>query len=166
MKKNSGFSLIEMLVALGIVGILSSFITPKVMVYMAKGKDTKAVATLESLRTAAQLYYLDEGESFVSEEDNYGEITVGQLEKLEKYLSTNSKDLVKSDKVVIEIGGSKDSSDSQKIVYGGEMGFTTKDPDAADDDGKNSDGINIWFDKTTDTNIKDYNLNGDKWTEL
>ena len=34
--KNKGFSLIELLVVLGIIGVLSSFITPKVMVYMAR----------------------------------------------------------------------------------------------------------------------------------
>ena len=31
MKKNKGFSLIELLVVLGIIGVLSSLITPKFM---------------------------------------------------------------------------------------------------------------------------------------
>ncbi|WP_300393084.1 type II secretion system protein [Fusobacterium sp.] len=160
--KNKGFSLIELLVVLGIIGVLSSFITPKVMNYLAKGKDTKAVAVLESLRTASQLYYLEEGKSFFKGE-SYGEITVEQFEKLEKYLSNNARDLIKNNKVVVEIGGSKDSPDSKDIKYGGEIGFTTQDPKALEKSDK-SDGINIWFNKTNE--IKDFNLSGNKWVDL
>lgn len=165
--KNKGFSLIEILVVLGIIGVLSSFITPKVMVYMARGKETKAVATLESLRTASQLYYLEKGQTFIHGED-YGKITVGQLKKLEKYLSNNVDKIIgdKSDltEVTVEIGGSKEKTDSEEIKYGGEIGFTTKDPRALDENRKKSDGINIWFDKTEE--INDFNINGDKWIEL
>ncbi len=160
--KNKGFSLIELLVVLGIIGVLSSFITPKVMSYLAKGKDTKAVAVLESLRTASQLYYLEEGKSF-SQGGVHGEITVEQFNKLEKYLSNNARDLIKNNKIVVEIGGSKDSSDSKDIKYGGEIGFTTKDPKALENNDK-SDGINIWFNKTNE--IKEFNLNGNKWIDL
>ena len=60
-RKNKGFSLIEVLVVLGIIGILSSFITPRVMNYMAEAKDVKVKSTLEALRTASELYYLEEG---------------------------------------------------------------------------------------------------------
>lgn len=166
--KNKGFSLIELLVVLGIIGVLSSFITPKVMVYMAKGKETKAVTVLESLRTASQLYYLEEGETFIHG-GTYGEVTVEQLKKLEKYLSNNVESLIKNKDdaaaVTIEIGGSKETADTDKIKYGGEIGFTTKDPASLETDTKKSDGINIWFYKGKDE-INDFNINGDKWTEL
>lgn len=161
--RNKGFSLIELLVVLGIIGILSSFITPKVMTYMAKGKDTKVIAVLESLRTASQLYYLEEGKSFIQGEP-YGEITVEQFGRLEKYLSNNAKDLIKDNKVEIEIGGSKESPEIKEIIYGGKIGFTTKDPETLDGDNKKSDGINIWFHKSND--IKDFNINGEKWIDL
>lgn len=166
--KNKGFSLIELLVVLGIIGVLSSFITPKVMVYMAKGKETKAVAVLESLRTASQLYYLEEGETFIHG-GTYGEVTVGQLKKLEKYLSNNVESLIgtkeDSENVTVEIGGSRTGADSEEIKYGGEIGFTTKDPKSLETDTKKSDGINIWFSKGKNE-INDFNINSDKWTEI
>lgn len=115
--KNKGFSLIELLVVLGIIGVLSSFITPKVMVYMAKGKETKAVAVLESLRTASQLYYLEEGETFIHG-GTYGEVTVGQLKKLEKYLSNNVESLIgtkeDSENITVEIGGARQELTAKK----------------------------------------------------
>lgn len=42
--KNGGFTLIELIIAVALVGILSSLVTPKVRVQLAKGRDTKAVS--------------------------------------------------------------------------------------------------------------------------
>lgn len=162
MGRNRGFSLIEILVVLGIIGILSSFITPKVMSYTAKAKDVKAVSVLESLRTAAEIRYLEEGKTFsVSEE----QLTNENIKDLGDYLSDNIYSLIeKNDSSAgddsaffIEIGGSRASQDGEK-VYGGKIGFTAKAPD-----GKKSDGINIWFVPEKD---KEYNLSGEKWIDL
>lgn len=165
MKRNGGFSLIELLVVLGIIGILSSLITPKVMGYMAKGKETKAAAVLESLRTASELYFFEEGKSFTGE-DGYKEITVEQLKKLEPYLSNNVNSLIgdkaDSDEVKIEIGGSRETA-SGTITYGGEIGFTTADINSSSNNSK-ADGVKIWFKPSE--NIGEYNINGDKWTDL
>ena len=109
---------------------------------MAKGKETKAVAVLESLRTASQLYYLEEGETFIHG-GTYGEVTVGQLKKLEKYLSNNVESLIgtkeDSENITVEIGGSKTGADSEEIKYGGEISFTTKDPKSLETDTKKSE---------------------------
>ncbi len=157
MRKNGGFSLIELLVVMGIIAVLSSIVTPKFRGYTAKGKETKALAVLESLRTASELYFLEEGKSFVTAgPDGYGEITKEQLEKLEDYLSNNMKTLIKEDdSVAVEIGGSRTEAEGE-ITYGGEIGFTTK--------GTGEDGVKIWF--APDNTIGEYNLNGDKWIDL
>ena len=57
--KNRGFSLIEIVVAVAIMGILSGIVGLQLRSYIAKSKDTKAVATLNTLRVAAQLYQLE-----------------------------------------------------------------------------------------------------------
>lgn len=159
MQKNKGFSLIELLIVLGIIAVLSSFITPKFMNYLAKGKETKAIATLQSLRTASEFYYLENGENFIQNKQ-CGEITPEQFKNLENFLSSNSKLLLKNNKIKVEIGGSR-TEKSGKIKYGGDISFTTKNPDSD----KNSDGINIWF-NTTGNSIGEYNIGNNKWTDL
>lgn len=164
MKRNGGFSLIEVLVVLGIIGILSSFITPKVIDYTAKAKEVKVKSVLESLRTASEMYYLEEGKSFMSEHKN---ITGEDLKVLEKYLSNNIKTLSdeKDSKVAVtmKLGGSR--TDKGEIIRGGEVLFTTDDPDT---ENSKSDGIRIWVKpKTTGTvTTGDYTLEGEKWIDL
>lgn len=165
MKKNGGFSLIEVLVVLGIIGILSSFITPKVIDYTAKAKEVKVKSVLESLRTASEMYYLEEGKSFMSEQKN---ITGEDLKVLEKYLSNNVKTLSdeKDSKVAvtIKLGGSRTEA-AGEITRGGEVLFTTKDPDT---ENSKSDGIRIWVvPKNTETvKTGNYTLEGEKWIDL
>lgn len=57
MKKNQGFSVIEIILVLGVIGILSSFIVPKVRNYLAVAKDAKAVNTVQSLRMASESFF-------------------------------------------------------------------------------------------------------------
>ena len=63
--KNRGFSLIEIVVAVAIMGILSGIVGLQLRSYIAKSKDTKAVATLNTLRVAAQLYQVDNEEALI-----------------------------------------------------------------------------------------------------
>ena len=63
--KNRGFSLIEIVVAVAIMGILSGIVGLQLRSYIAKSKDTKAVATLNTLRVAAQLYQVENEEALI-----------------------------------------------------------------------------------------------------
>lgn len=167
MKRNGGFSLIEVLVVLGIIGILSSFITPKVIDYTAKAKEVKVKSVLESLRTASEMYYLEEGKSFMIVKENgkiNRNITGEDLGVLEKYLSNNVKTLSGEKEsevaVTMKLGGSRTEA-AGEIIRGGEVLFTTDDPDTKN---SKSDGIRIWVKPKDGTG--DYTLEGEKWTDL
>ena len=57
--KNKGFSLIEVTVAIALIGIMAGIGVPKLRRQMALGRDTKAIATLGTLRTASELYFIE-----------------------------------------------------------------------------------------------------------
>ena len=91
--KNRGFSLIEIVVAVAIMGILSGIVGLQLRSYIAKSKDTKAVATLNTLRVAAQLYQLENERPLIEDSLKYKDPTEIKeaFEKLEPYLDNNAK---------------------------------------------------------------------------
>ena len=61
-----GFTLIELLVVIAIVGILSSVLMSSLNTARAKGSDAKTKSQLSSLRSAAEIYQISNG--------NYGSV--------------------------------------------------------------------------------------------
>lgn len=59
MQKRNGFTLIEIMIAIAIVGILSAVALPAYTDYLLRGKLTEAYSTLLALRTQAEQYYQD-----------------------------------------------------------------------------------------------------------
>jgi prepilin-type N-terminal cleavage/methylation domain-containing protein len=61
MKKRSGFTLIEVIIVIGIVAILTVIIFPSVSNIRAKNRDTERVADISALQLALSLYYNKNG---------------------------------------------------------------------------------------------------------
>lgn len=157
--KNRGFSLIEIVVAVAIMGILSGIVGLQLRSYIAKSKDTKAVATLNSFRVAAQLYQVDNEETLIDVTSlaTYNEQKVKDaLKKLEPYLDNNAKAII--EKPEMAIGGSRITQNGD-IKYGGKVRFTFKDPN-----GNSSDGYYLWLEPEGTTG--EYDIKGNKWTEF
>jgi general secretion pathway protein G len=60
--KDDGFTLVEMLVVLGIIALLMALVAPQVMKYLGSAKSQTAAAQLKNIESAIELYYLDIGE--------------------------------------------------------------------------------------------------------
>ncbi len=60
-KNNRGFTLIELMVVVVILGILAGLIVPRIMSRPEQAKRTKARMQVESIATALKLYKLDNG---------------------------------------------------------------------------------------------------------
>lgn len=162
--KNRGFSLIEVTVAIALIGIMAGVGVPKLRRQMALGRDTKAIATLGTLRTASELYFIENNEPLTTTpaSEDTQEVTTA-LKKLEPYL--DEKTFKEIEDGEIEIGGSRakksDSDEAETdINYGGTISLTFKNPDISKSTG--SDGVYIWFNPSTG---KEYDTKGNKWIE-
>ena len=156
--KNRGFSLIEIVVAVAIMGILSGIVGLQLRSYIAKSKDTRAVATLNTLRVAAQLYQLENEKPLIEDTTKYDAPTEIKkaLEKLEPYLDNNAKAII--EKPEMAIGGSR-ASKTGDVIYGRKVRITFKDPN-----GNSSDGYYMWLEPISPTEACD--IKGNKWIEF
>ena len=59
--KNQGFTLIELMVVIIILGILAMWVAPKIMGRPGEAKQVKARLDIQNLETALKLYKLDNG---------------------------------------------------------------------------------------------------------
>ncbi|MBE9570280.1 MAG: type II secretion system major pseudopilin GspG [Proteobacteria bacterium] len=137
---NRGFTLIELMVVIVILGILAGLIIPRIMSRPEEARQAKARMQIESLETALKLYKLDNG-SYPSTEQGLQTLveapTVGNLPRKWReggYLEKGKvpKDPWGNDYVYLSPGT---SGDYDIISYGadGEQGG----------EGKNKD-INSW----------------------
>jgi general secretion pathway protein G len=61
-RNDGGFTLVELLVVLGIIALLMALVAPQVIRYLSDAKSDTAVAQLKNIESALELYYLDTGE--------------------------------------------------------------------------------------------------------
>src|SRR5215467_421201 len=70
-RKDGGFSLLELLVVLAIMGLLAAIVAPQVMRYLYSSKTKTAKVQIENVVGALELYRLDVGR-YPTEEENLG----------------------------------------------------------------------------------------------
>lgn len=59
--KNRGFSLIEIMVVLAIMGLMAAIVAPRVMDALSKGQGQKVRADFKNFETALKIYKMDNG---------------------------------------------------------------------------------------------------------
>jgi general secretion pathway protein G len=57
----AGYTLLELLVVMGILAILMAFATPQLMGYFGKAKTQSVQLQIENINTALELYYMENG---------------------------------------------------------------------------------------------------------
>ncbi|CAO4141714.1 Type II secretion system protein G [Methylorubrum aminovorans] len=57
----AGFSLVELLVVLAIIGMIATMVTPQVIGYLGRAKGETARIQVKNIAQAVELYYLDNG---------------------------------------------------------------------------------------------------------
>jgi len=61
-KKNKGFTLIEMLVVVAVIGLLASLILVGLSSFRTRGRDTRRVADTKEVQNGLELYYMKNGQ--------------------------------------------------------------------------------------------------------
>lgn len=60
-RNDAGYTLLELLVVMGILAILTALATPQLMGYFGKAKAQSAQVQIQSIGTALELYYMENG---------------------------------------------------------------------------------------------------------
>jgi type IV pilus assembly protein PilA len=69
-KKQQGFTLIELMIVVAIIGVLSAVAVPAYQDYVKKSEGASALATMKSLITPAELWYQQEGDFAAADKTN------------------------------------------------------------------------------------------------
>ena len=88
MKKNGGFTLVELIVVIAILAILAGVAVPAYSGYMDKAKEASVLSTCDAIKTAVFASYAEEGDAMpTSIGVSDGDVTVGGTTIADEYLA-------------------------------------------------------------------------------
>lgn len=73
-KKAKGFTLVELLVVVAIIGILAAVLMPRLLGYTERARQARALADLGSMKTVVEVYAADEGNGVFPAKDQIGAV--------------------------------------------------------------------------------------------
>lgn len=127
MKKKSGFTLVELMIVVIIVGILAAVGIPMMSANTVKAKGTEAQAMIGTINTAGKLYTVERG----SAPDDIADLgAAGYLASTDfndnKYFSTNDFTTLDFDSVLGSVTNATIVGDGVTVTYDGENWSTEK----------------------------------------
>lgn len=165
--KNKGFTIIELVLVVALLGILAVVLAPRLKDQVAKSRDAKAISLLGALRGASEAYHADSGQitagSVPSTVNNLNSVNAADkagLDILKSGLNEEARSMFGAGEYVVDIGGVRDS-EKGAATYGEEIGYTFHAPAGA-----TADGIMLWFtERAIGTADGRYDTKGRKWIE-
>ncbi|MFB6348858.1 pilin [Moraxella sp. ZJ142] len=103
MKAQQGFTLIELMVVVLIIGILAAFAIPQYQKYTAKAQVTRVLLETSELRTAVEMCVLQ---------------GITETDKCDGVKNAPKSDLLTGDKPVVTFGSDKDKTLTIKATFG------------------------------------------------
>lgn len=86
--KNSGFTLLEILIVMAILGILAVIVVPKLSDKPKEAKRLKAILQIKSIQDALEMFYVDKG-YYPSTEQGLEALIRPENEMVKKYLDAD-----------------------------------------------------------------------------
>ncbi len=83
-KKDKGFTLIEMLVVVAVIGLLASLILVGLSGFRTRGRDTRRIADMKEVQNGLEIYYMKNGEyptatNWIELEDALKNVGINQI---------------------------------------------------------------------------------------
>lgn len=105
MKKQQGFTLIELMIVVAIIGILAAIAIPQYQNYIARTQTTRALGEISSLRTAVEEKLLSGITAFSGAELGYVGSSVVDPKNDPSALTTSYNSTAKTTSLEVKIGG-------------------------------------------------------------
>ncbi|MGF1779349.1 pilin [Vibrio nomapromontoriensis] len=111
--KQQGFTLIELMIVVAVIGVLAAVALPQYQKYVAKAEAASALATLSGLKSNIETYTLEKG-SFPNSSDSGVKELLGFPSSLSGAITSSRVGVSSAGKVIVDFSDVTDSSPAIK----------------------------------------------------